>query len=680
MLDAEELQNSVNPAANEVAAPVPLPAEGTAPVATVRDLHVVYRRRDEDVHAVAGISLDVRRGEILAVVGESGCGKTTFGLALTGLLLDETKPPRVSGSIEVLGVDLTSASARARQELRRHEVGAVFQNPMTSLNPTMTIGKQLGEVTRSNTASVEMLSSVGVTAAQRRLRAYPHELSGGQRQRVMMAIAIAKSPALVVADEPTTALDVTIQAQVLTLIEELRDSSGAAFVFVTHDLGVASTVADRIAVFYAGRLVEIGPTNEVLGKPSHPYTMGLLRSRITMRTDDTRPLPSLAGEPPRPQAELSSCPFASRCEFVQPECSLQVPELRAVADTRVMAACIRANEPGLWHQHTTTPAAPKRSASTETPATATSDTVVRLEAIEKNFKLRGRSARSERLRALRSLDLDVRRGECLAIVGESGCGKSTLLRVIAGLLKPDGGSYEVLGDRRRAQMVFQDAAASLTPWLSVGEQIGERLPRGTTRDDRRKAVAEALHRVSLPPDIAQAKPKYLSGGQCQRVALARAIVVPPDVLLCDEPTSSLDVSLAANVLNMISLMRHNLGMSVIFVTHDLAAARFIADRIAVMYLGRIVEIGLAHDVANRPAHPYTKALIAAVPDLSGPRPQATGELPDPLHPPGGCPYHPRCAAAIPECQSAEPALIPFDGKNERWGACVHLTESRNGSN
>lgn len=679
MLDAEQLQRGVNHPAKEALATVPLPPAGTAPVASVRDLRVVYRRRDEAVHAIAGISLDVHRGEILAIVGESGCGKTTFGLALTGLLFDETRPPHVSGSIEVLGVDLASASGKARQQLRRSEVGAVFQNPMTSLNPTMTIGKQLAEVTHSDEASVELLTSVGVTAAQRRLRAYPHELSGGQRQRVMMAIAIGKSPALVVADEPTTALDVTIQAQVLTLIEELRDTSGAAFVFVTHDLGVASAVADRIAVFYAGRLVELGPTNDVLSNPSHPYTMALLRSRITMRTDVTRPLPSLAGEPPRPQAELQGCPFAPRCEFVQEQCSLEVPGLRTVKDTPVTAACVRANELEPLDRHATASAS-DRSTATATPTPATSDIVVRLRGTDKTFRLRGRSARSERLQALRALDLEVRRGECLAIVGESGCGKSTLLRVIAGLIKADGGSCEVLGERRRAQMVFQDAAASLTPWLSVGEQIGERLPRGTGRADRNHAVAEALNRVGLPPDIAHTKPKYLSGGQCQRVALARAIVVPPDVLLCDEPTSSLDVSLAANVLNMIGRMRHNLGMSVIFVTHDLAAARFLADRIAVMYLGRIVEIGRAQDVAGAPAHPYTKALIAAVPDVSGARPQAAGELPDPLHPPGGCPYHPRCADAIPECQVAEPALVSFDRQNRRWGACVHLKESINGDN
>jgi peptide/nickel transport system ATP-binding protein len=520
-------------------------------------------------------------------------------------------------------------------------------------------------VSGSDEASIELLESVGVTAAQRRLRSYPHELSGGQRQRIMIAIAIARSPALVVADEPTTALDVTIQVQLLKLIRRLRDETGTAFVLITHDLGVAAEVADRIAVFYAGRVVELGTASEVLRQPAHPYTIGLLRSRITLGTDDARPLPSLAGEAPRPQADLPGCPFEPRCEFAQRRCTLALPALEPVARSTSLARCIRADE--------LEPASIERAVTPpwETPGESR-EVAMRLASAEKVFRLRGRSARRERLQALRSVDLELQQGECLGIVGESGCGKSTLLRVIAGLLDLDDGSCSLPGGDGRAQMVFQDAAASLTPWLSVGEQIAERLPKRTNKATRSQGVANALAMVGLSPDIAHTKVHHLSGGQCQRVALARAIVVPPDILLCDEPTSSLDVSLAATVLNLIGTLRRTLGMSVIFVTHDLAAARHVADRLAVMYLGRIVEVGPADEVALAPGHPYTKALIAAVPDLGGVRPQAKGELPNPIQPPSGCPYHPRCLEAIPECASVDPPLVPFDDEQRRKGACVHL--------
>lgn len=635
-------------------------------VARVDDLNVVFRQRGEDIPALKGVSLYVKKGEILAVVGESGCGKTTLGLALTGLLLDGPRPPRVSGRLDVLGVDLVKATPRRRRELRQHSVGAVFQNPMTSLNPTMTMGKQLAEVSGSDAASIRFLESVGVTAAQRRLRAYPHELSAGQRQRVMIAIAIARDPALVVADEPTTALDVTIQAQLLRLIGRLRRETGTSFVLITHDLKVAAGVADRIAVLYAGRVVEVGVPGEMLRRPAHPYTIALLRSRLTMVTDDARPLPTLAGEPPRPQADILGCSFAPRCEFARPHCTLELPSLEPVNGFAAFAACLRANELG--------PARTDPAPQTEwNPAMQSTTVVVRLNRANKAFSTRGRSARHERLHALNSVDLELHHGESLGIVGESGCGKSTLLRVIAGLLDLDGGICSLPGTNPRVQMVFQDAAASLTPWLSVGEQMAERLPRRAGKQAREDAVVRALAAVGLEPGLAEAKARHLSSGQCQRVALARAVVVPPDILLCDEPTSSLDVSLAATVLNLIGALRRTLGMSVIFVTHDLAAARLVADRLAVMYLGRIVEVGPALEVARVPAHPYTKALLAAMPDVSGAQAQQIkGELPDPLNPPTGCPYHPRCVEAVEVCTTVEPRLVVFEERGHRTGACVHL--------
>jgi peptide/nickel transport system ATP-binding protein len=364
----------------------------------------------------------------------------------------------------------------------------------------------------------------------------------------------------------------------------------------------------------------------------------------------------------------SGCAFALRCAFVEPRCLEQVPPLVDVTGTMSQAACVRANELGSRNGQV----------GTDEPEyhqiLDPGETVLKLDDIRKTFRMRGRFGAGESFAALNSVDLELRQGECLGIVGESGCGKSTLLRVIAGLTKADGGSC-VFAEGAKAQMVFQDAGASLTPWLPVGEQIGERLAHDMGRRERRDAVARALEAVGLPAEVAGARPRQLSGGQKQRVALARAIVVPPALLLCDEPTSSLDVSLAATVLNLIADLRQKLRMTVVFVTHDLAAARLIADRIAVMYLGRIVEIGPAEALVDEPGHPYTKALIAAVPGEHSVRPKAKGELPDPVSPPPGCPYHPRCAEARPDCALREMPLVAFGRGGSRLGACVHLEES-----
>lgn len=644
------------------------------PVARVRELQVVYQRGSERLTAVNDVELEIARGEILAIVGESGSGKTTLSHVLTGLLMDEPSAPTISGSVELLGVDLLSASKGTRRQMRKKGIGAVFQDPMTSLNPTMTVGRQLDEVSGSSERSIELLAEVGIAGAKHRMSAYPHELSGGQRQRVMFAIAVARSPKLVVADEPTTALDVTIQAQILDLVMKLRDDTGAAVTFVTHDLGVAAQIADRIAVMYAGRLVEIGPAKQVLAHSAHPYTIGLLRSRITMNAARNRPLPTLAGETPVISDGGGGCAFAQRCKFAQQQCYETMPELVPLGGTGVKAACLRLAE--IQHERTADDVG-KLWPTSDRPAGGG----LRLSEAKKGFALgrhgrrRGKPANGKKVHidVLRSVELEVRQGECLGLVGESGCGKSTLLKVLAGLLKLDDGRYEVPSDAV-VRMVFQDARASLIPWLTVGEQVGEGLPRQVSRQERRAATAEALHSVGLHAEIADTKARHLSGGQCQRVALARASVASPSVLLCDEPTSSLDVSLAATVLNLIGRLRRTMGMSVVFVTHDLAAARIVADRIAVMYLGRIVEVGAADAVCAAPGHPYTQALISAVPDLGSVRPEAKGELPDPTQPPSGCAYHPRCIHVIDQCSKVNPQLQSFGDEEDRVGACLRLGE------
>lgn len=525
-------------------------SEGTegavTPVAVVEDFSVSLVRNGVRNQVLHHVDLQIRPGEILGLVGESGSGKSVLALGLLGLLPPESNPV-TEGRITVGGVDLLHAGRDELRRVRREVLGAIFQDPMTSLNPTMRIGRQIGEATGDDAESVRLLETVGVRDAERRLRVYPHELSGGLRQRVMAAIAVAdKGDAtttrqrLIVADEPTTALDVTVQAQLLDLLRELRDDFGCSVLLITHDLGVADQIADRLAVLHHGELVEVGAAADVVRRPQHDYTRSLLASRLTLTT-------------PRDE------------RFAGPQ--------------------------------------------------ADADAAVTVRGLTKTFGV-GRGRRRHEITAVDGVDLDIASGEALAIVGESGSGKSTLLRIVAGLERPTSGSVELAGDGE-PQMVFQDAGSSLTPWLSIGETLGERL-RGLKlpRDEVRQRVVEALAAVDLPPEVAKARPGELSGGQRQRVGLARATMIPPAVLLCDEPTSALDASLAKSVLALIRDLRARIGMTVLFVTHDLAVARLMGDRIAVMQSGRVVELGPAEQVVSEPQDPYTRTLLAAVPEIA----------------------------------------------------------------
>jgi peptide/nickel transport system ATP-binding protein len=598
-------------------APAPVPStalDGTdaASVARVQDLHVTFRRGGRPVQALRGVDLEVAPGEIVALVGESGSGKSVLGLSLLGLLPAQPAPT-IEGSVEVCGVDLLHASHDDVLELRRRHLGAVFQDPMVSLNPMMRIGRQVAEVAGTVEETVRLLDAVGIPDAAERLRAYPHELSGGLRQRVMIAMALAGEPRLVVADEPTTALDVTVQAQILRLVASLRDEVRCSFVFITHDLGVAAEIADRVAVLYAGRLVELGTAADVLARPSHPYTAALGDARLTLTSDRSRPVRSIPGEPPDPRDLPEGCAFALRCGLATSACAPAVPPLRAVAGHGGSVACTRPDEAAV----VATPE-PAWGPGAEPAGTFELEVV----GIDKVFRT-GHGRRRHEVHALQGVDLRVGPGEVVALVGESGSGKSTLLRVIAGLVAPDGGQVALA--HGRPQMVFQDARASLTEWVPVGTLIGERLrAAGRSRGDTREAVVGALRAVGLPDDLVDAEPRQLSGGQCQRVAIARAVAVPPSLLLCDEPTSALDASLAATTLNMLGRLRRELGMAMLFVTHDLSVARLVADRVAVMHRGRIVEELAAADL-EQAADPYTRALLASVPG-SGRLVEAAGLL------------------------------------------------------
>jgi peptide/nickel transport system ATP-binding protein len=643
---------------------------GPTPRARVDDLHVTFQRRGVPLHALRGVSLDVQPGEVLALVGESGSGKSVLGLSLLGLLEGEPAPA-IAGRAEVCGVDMVGASAEERRRVRKAHLGAIFQDPMTSLNPTMRVGDQVIEVAGDEQECRRLLELVGVPDPARRMKAFPHELSGGLRQRVMIAMAVAGRPDLVIADEPTTALDVTVQAQVLGLLRDLCNELGTSFIVVTHDIGVASQIADRVAVMYGGRLAELGAMDEVLRAPSHPYTVGLLNSRLDLDLPLGRAIHALPGQPPDPRGHPKGCAFSPRCSAATHVCSQTLPEPVPASTHSGLAACL---VPGATVDAQTRPETmpfrPAKEVDESRPA-------LQINGIDKHFPVRRGLAKRDTLHALRHIILQVAPGESIAVVGESGSGKSTLLRVVAGLMEPDGGSVSFVGPR--PQMVFQDAGASLTPWLTVGEIVGERLIKTMRRTRRRERVDETLRQVGLPPDVAGVKASSLSGGQRQRVALARAIIVPPRLLLCDEPTSALDASLAASVLNLLQEIRRELGMAVMFVTHDLAAARFISDRIAVMYLGEIVEVAPTEELISNPVHPYTKALLAAVPTPGTAPVRLPGEPASPLAVPSGCVFHPRCPERLPQCSSEVPTLVSTDIASQHLASCLLVTDGSGAS-
>jgi len=628
----------------------------------VRGLRTEFDTQVGTVTAVDGVSFTIDRGERLAIVGESGSGKSAMAMSLLRLL---AHPGRVAGGQVLLdGRDLAALSERELNAIRGREVGTIFQDPMSSLDPVMKISRQMSEpIMRSlglsreaaRAAAIRWLDKVGIPDPARRIDGYPFEMSGGMRQRIMIAMALSCNPRLVIADEPTTALDVTIQAQIVAMLKDLTAEMGAAMMFITHDLGLVARFAHKVAVMYAGRIVEFGPVDTIFAAPQHPYTQSLLRTIPSVDAmQDTR-LAQIPGIPPDMRHVPAGCAFRARCAVATPRCAAEVPELSARIGG-LHAACWVDGGLSKMPAAAETRRAFKPFQSDETHVT------VEINNIVKHFEGRGLLARNRKVvRAVNGVNLRVRKGETLGIVGESGCGKSTLARLLLGLETATSGEIFIDG---LAQMIFQDPFSSFNPKMKIAHIIEE--PLTVTgwgdRASRAARVETLITQVGLEPAHLARYPSQLSGGQRQRVAVARALALNPSVVVADEPTSALDVSVRAQIINLLADLKADLGISFVFISHDLLTVRYISDRIAVMYLGEVVEYGPAQDVFDRPIHPYTRALIEAVPTLD-PRLEASrtnaplkGDLPSPLDLPTGCAFASRCPMATDFCRSDKPLL------------------------
>jgi peptide/nickel transport system ATP-binding protein len=603
----------------------------------VTQLKVTFPTNAEDVTAVRGLDFRVDAGEVLAIVGESGSGKSATAMAVIGLLPAYAE---VSGSVRLHGDELIGLGDQQMSDIRGNRIGTVFQDPMSALTPVYTVGDQIAEALRTHqrtlgraaarTRAVELLELVGIGQPERRARAFPHELSGGERQRVVIAIAIANDPDLIICDEPTTALDVTVQAQILDVLKTARDVTGAGVLIITHDLGVVAEFADRALVMYAGRAVEVAPVGTLYNDRQMPYTAGLLGSAPRLDSPQGTRLVPIPGAPPSLAALPDGCPFAPRCPLVVDECRTAEPDLLPVGVGHT-AACIRTEEvsgrsAAEIYQVATAPVA----------AAIRSDAPVALRVTDlvKTFKLtKGAVFRRQigEVRAVDGISFELQGGRTLGIVGESGSGKSTTLHQILELTAPQGGSIEVLGHdvatldkrARRAlrgdlQVVFQDPVASLDPRLPVFEVLAEPLTaNGFDRHRTDDRVAELLSVVGLRREDASRYPAEFSGGQKQRIGIARALALQPKILALDEPVSALDVSIQAGIINLLLDLQRQFALSYLFVSHDLSVVRHLAHRVAVMYHGAIVEQGEADAVFDHPQHDYTKRLLAAVPRPDG---------------------------------------------------------------
>ena len=590
-------------------------------VLSVRSLNIDIPTGDGHIHAARDVSFDVQAEELFGIAGESGSGKSVLSQAIMGLLPGAI----ISGEILLEGRNLLELSPREMQQLRGNRVAMISQDPLSSLHPFYTIGDQITEAIRTHrkvskaeslAEAIEILGRVGIHAPEQRVHDYPHQFSGGMRQRVMIAMAIVLRPALLIADEPTTALDVTVQAQIINLLNQMRRELGTAIIMVTHDLELLSSIADHAMVMYAGHRMELGPGESVLTTPAHPYTLGLLRSSPSHESRGD--LPSIPGQPPSLLIEQKACPFEPRCPLAMAICRSAMPPLRQFADgTRSLCWL----EDKAANTAAATPAVPQEPA--RAPST---DIVVSVSDIRLTYGARSLFGKSSGVQVLKGVDPELRRGTTLGIVGESGCGKSSLARIVAGLLPPTSGNVLVEGTsvvdldraswvemRKRVQMVFQDPFGSLNPRRRVGSIIGDpfRIQNVAHGTERKNKVRELMEIVGLNPEHYNRFPSEFSGGQRQRIGIARALALNPSIIIFDEPVSALDVSIQAQILNLIARLQRELGLSYLFISHDLAVVRHVSAEIIVMKDGQVVERGDTETLYHHPQHPYTRELLAA---------------------------------------------------------------------
>jgi len=673
-------------------------------VLQVKELETKYHTREGILTAIRDVSFDVNEAEIVGIVGESGCGKSTVAFAVMRLL-----PPNgeiTAGQILVKGRDLGQLDQEGMRQLRGKGMSMIFQDPMTSLNPVFSVEQQMVDALRAHQSdggrqsrkalrerAIGMLDRVGIPDAARQIKEYPHQFSGGMRQRIMIATALLSNPSLLVADEPTSALDVTLEAQIIDLIRDLRDELGTAILYITHDLGVVAQLCDRVFVMYAGNIVESGDVYSIFENAKHPYTQALLRSHPTHSMRAAR-LRTIRGRVPSLRELPSGCKFAPRCDHARKICHAIGPQYMQVDQQLVLCHAFQPD----WES--TEPVATMTSAVTahelpqaEEKARATEEVVVETRDLRTHFRdhvaLLGQilGQRGGSVRAVDGVDIKIRRGETLGLVGESGSGKTTLGRTILRLENPTDGEVVVQGQdithlpqpkirpmRAGMQMIFQDPCSSLSPRMKVSSILLEPFRiHGIPVDDKKK-VDELLEMVGLSAEQADKYPHQLSGGQARRVGIARALALHPDILVADEPTSGLDVSVAAGILNLLKDLREELNLTYIIITHNLNVISFIADRVAVMYLGKIVELAETEELFTQPKHPYTEALMSAIavpdPRLRGKRQRIIlkGEIPSPRNPPPGCPFHPRCRYADERCATEAPLLRAING-SEHLTAC-----------
>ena len=632
------------------------------------------------VTAVDRLSLTVEAGQTHAIVGESGCGKSMTALSVMRLLPDAGEI--AAGSVRLAGRELLSLPESQMRAVRGGGIGMIFQDPGLALNPVMTAGQQIAEaVTRHSdcrgaalTARVrELLESVQMPDVNRRMHEYPFQMSGGMRQRVMIAMALAGSPQLLIADEPTTALDVTVQAQVLALLKRVQRDHGMALLLITHDLGVVAQMADRVSVMYAGEIVETAEAGRFFAAPAHPYARKLFTA-LPEAGSKAQPLAAIPGTVPSLHTVFTACRFVERCDGASEVCRQAIPPL-VTRDARQSVRCHGYAAPAGVTAVGVAGDGAVCDTGADVPALEVSGLAVHFPVY------RGVLRRvAGHVKAVDGVSLLLPRGRTLGLVGESGCGKTTVGRAILRLIEPTAGSVMIGGTdfralrgralrqyRRHAQIVFQDPYASLNPRVTIGDALNEgmaALAMDGSRSDHESATDRLLQEVGLDPAIKTRFPHEFSGGQRQRIAIARALAVSPQLLICDEPTSALDVSVQAQILNLLKQLQQTRGLSYLFISHNMAVVDYMADEVAVMYLGRIVEQGPAAAVMNAPRHPYTRALLASVPRIDPLRalavPSLTGDLPSPLNPPSGCHFAPRCARASSICHERYPAAERID--------------------